>query len=293
MVIRTQGILQGDTGYPDGQIFIPASSAFVTGTAGTWTRVGSGNNALVLGNSSTTLLTIPLAPAIFRYGMQDWLQEQFGSGQAGGAQGFPVGGYTTLSVGSTAAGAGANIAVLNSANFTVGRAVLCAAQKTIITAIPDATHITVAALASTLAAASVVTENLFTTPAGVSGFPPYTGITELTPATSPRPKGIAIRQIYPVYLVAGASLTTNTIGLTKTVFANATAPAVTNLLTDAANGMPVTTQATPYVIPIQIPTPAFQTSKFAEYTIEWDVTTAGGGTADIYGVFVDIAFNYV
>jgi hypothetical protein len=291
--VRTQGILQGDTGYPDGHVFIPAAAGFVTGTAGTWTRGASGNNYLVLGNSSTSLLTIPLGGLLFRYGMQDWLQENFGSGVAGGAQGFPVGGYTTLSTSSAAAGSNVNVPVLNSSNFTVGRAVLAGTQKTTITAAPDATHITLQTLTATLASASVITENLFTTPAGVSGAAPYPGNTYNTPPTAPRPKGIAIKEIYPVYLIAGAALTTNTIGLTKTVFANATAPAVTNLLADAANGLATATQAAPYVTPIQIPTPAFQTTKYSEYTLEWDITTAGGGTADIYGVFLDLAFNYV
>lgn len=290
---RTRGRQDSDLGYADGHIFIgPEAFTATTGTAAL-TRNASGDFSLNIGASQTAVLQCPLDRLIFRYGVQDWLQEQFGSAQAGGSQGLPVGGYSTLTTASATAGSSVNVAVINSGNFTNGRFVSAGTQKTQIVAIPDATHITLATLTVTLAAGSLISENLFTTPAGVTGPPPLTGTTSLTPVTSPRPKGIAFRELYPVYQLTGAAASLNTIGLTKTVFANATAPVVTNLLTDAANGLATATQATPYVTPIQIASPAvYQTTKFSEYMLEWDVTTAAGGAARIYGVFIDVLYNF-
>jgi hypothetical protein len=296
---RTQGQVQGDTGYGDGHIFIPAIAAFGTGTAGTWTRAGSGLVSLALGNSATTLLEIPLS-LIFRYGQQDWLQEQFGSGVAGGAQGKPVMGFTALVTSSTTAAASVNVPVNTSVGFAVGDYVTAGGtQQTYITAIPDGTHITLALTTATLAVNATITQNIFTTPAGVTGTPPFKGggtapPAFLTPLTAPRPKGIGIRAIYPVYSIAGAALTTNTIGISKTVFSPNAAPVVTSILTDAANGLATATNAQPYLTPINFATPiAYQTTKFAEYIIEWDITTAGGGTANVYGIFLDLLYNYV
>lgn len=296
--MRSQGQIQGDTGYPDGHIFIPACAAFGTGTAGTWTRTGSGLVALALGNTSTTLLEIPLS-MIFRYGQQDWLQEQFGSAQAGGAQGKAVAGFTALVTSSTTAGSSVNVPVNTSVGFAVGDFVTAGTSApTYITAIPDATHITLAVTTATLGVNAVIAQNLFTSPAGITGVPPFkAGGTappgNLLPLTAPRPKGIGIRAMYPVYSVAGAALTTNTIGLTKTVFSPNAAPVVTSLLANAANGLATATNAQPYLTPINFASPiAYQVTKFAEYIIEWDVTTAGGGTANIYGIFLDLLYNY-
>jgi hypothetical protein len=234
-----------------------------------------------------------LSGLMFRYGTGDWLQEQFGSQQSGGAQGKPVGGWTALVTSSTAAGSNVNVPVNTSVGFSVGGYVNAAGQYTIITAIPDSTHLTLALTTATLAVNAVITQDPFTTPAGVSGPPPFTGITSLTPVTAPRPKGLGIRALYPIYSIAGAALTLNTIGLTKTVFSPNAAPVVTNLLADAANGLATATNAQPYLTPINFASPiSMQTSKYAQYTIEWDVTTAGGGTAQLFGVFMDVNFNY-
>lgn len=290
---RHKGRLDCDSGYGDGHIFLPAASASVVSGTFALTRNAAGNISLNAAASITGVLSFPMAPLIFRYGLQDDFQEQFGSSAAGGAQGVPVGDWTTLTTASGAVGLLVNLAVLNSAGFVVGRKVLLGGtQKTFITAIPDATHITVAAITTTLASGSVVTENLFTTPADVSGPPPYTGLTQFTPLTTPRPKGITIKEIYPVYLLSGAAATLNTISLTKTQFGFGAAAVVTTLLASGANGLATATNADPYITPIQIPTPAFQVSKYAEYAIEWDVTTAAGGAAQIYGIFVDIAYNF-
>ena len=53
------------------------------------------------------------------------------------------------------------------------------------------------------------------------------------------------------------------------------------------------TNAQPYITPINLATPAtYLITKYSQYSIEWDVTTAGGGTAQLFGVFIDMIFNY-
>ncbi len=292
---RTQGKFQADTGSNDGQIFLaPQDFSLVSGTA-TLTKNASGDYSWNIGASATCVFVADLSKLIFRYGVQDDLQEQFGSGPGPltyGSQGLAVGGYTTLSTASGAVGNNVSVAVLSSTNFGAGDPVMAGTQKTYIVSIPDATHLVLQSITATLAAGSVITQNLFATPAGVTGRPPFSGVNSLVPVTSPRPKGINLKEIYPWYLVAGAALTTNTIGITKTVAANATANAITNILANAANNLQTATQATPYLTPIQIASPAYQTTKYASYNIEWDVTSAGGGSARVYGVYMDVALNF-
>jgi len=290
--MRTQGRLDCDTPYGDGQIFVSAlDGTFSTGT-GTVSRTGSG--LLAYSVAAAAVLMIPVSTILLRYGTQDWLQEQFGSAQAGGAQGLVPNGYTANVTTLSGTGSNVNVPVGSSLGFTVGRAVsagVAGVQKTIITAIPDATHITLANVTVALAVGSTITESLFTTPAGVTGTPPYTGSSQLTPVTSPRPKGIAIKAINPVYTVTGTAATVNTIGLTKTVFANITAPVVTNIIANAANGLQTAVSATPYLTPINIAQPViFQNTKFSELLIEWDITP--GTTALLYGVFLDVVYNF-
>lgn len=298
---RTKDRLDCDTGYTDGQIFISALDGTLTSGTGTATRTASGNYGLSLGNSITAVLVLPLSSLILRYGVQDFLQEQFGSTTAIGAAGKAVGGITTATTASFVAGTSVNVAVLSSVGFTVGGAVLIdtvasgVQEKAFISAIPDATHLTFNLIANSHSSTCWVTHNLFTTPADVTGIPPYAGISQLTPVTSPRPKGITIKEIYPVYSVAGAALTTNTIGVTKTVInPSNVAPTITNILASAANGLSTATNAQPYITPIQVPiaNAIYLNSKYTELYMEWAVSTAGGGTAVLNGVFVDITYNY-
>jgi hypothetical protein len=293
--MRTQGRLDCDTPYADGHVFFSAFDGSFTAGTGTPTRsgaAGSGLYSMALAATDTASLVIPLSGLMFRYGVQDWLQEQFGSQIAGGAQGLAVGGYTALSTAAAGPGSNVSVPVNTSVGFTPGRAIKAGTQNTFIVSIPDATHIVLQTLTATLATNSVLTESLFTTPAGVSGTPPYSGITQLTPVTVPRPKGIAIKAIYPVYSITTAAVTTNTIGITKTVFAPNVAPVVTSVLANAANGLATAANAQPYITPINFAEPAsFQVSKYASLNIEWDVTTAAG-TANLYGVFLDIKYNW-
>jgi hypothetical protein len=243
---------------------------------------------------------MPLGDILFRYGLQDDLQEQFGTGQPVGAQGLQVGSPQTLSTGSSLAGANISVAVLSSVGFTVGTwavvdTVASGLQETqLINAIPDATHIQFATLKNAHTTPFPIAANIFTTPAGVSGPPPFTGITQLTAVTAPRPKGILFKAIYPVYQLTTAAQTTNTIGLTKTTFANVTAPVVTNIIANANNGLAVATNAQPYVTPIPVPVASqvYQTSRFTEYVIEWDITPSGAtAIALLFGIFIDVSYN--
>jgi len=292
---RTQGRNDSDTGYADGQIFISAFDA--AADPGTIAPGGAtpGQRFVTITNPAT--ITIPISSVLFRYGVQDWLQEQFGSARAGGAQGLPVGGFTTLTTAALVAGVNVSIPVINSAAFTAGRKITLDTGGPIeyptIVSFPDATHILVNQVLNAHASGVVISENLFTTPAGVTGAPPFTAASQLTPVTSARPKGILFREIYPVYTPLTTAPTALTIGLFQTVFANATAPVTTPIIAPANNGMPLTVATNPYVTPIQVPVAAqtWRTTKFADYSIEL-ISTGAAGTISFYGVFIDVAFNF-
>lgn len=306
---RFQSRLDCDRGYNDGHLFISAfDSITLSGTTGV-ARTGAGNFNLTIGNTQTVVLAFPLTNILFRTGVQDDLQEQFGSLRAGGAQGRHVPGFSSYTTGSLTAGSSVSIPVLNSglvssatAGFQVGDmltldTVASGVQEfPFITSIPDATHVVVNKIVNAHSTNAPITQNVFTTPAGVSGRPPYSGISQLTPVTSPRPKGIQFRAIYPWFSVAGAALTLNTIGLTRTIAANnaTVASGESDIIANAANGLPTATQANPYLSAIAVPNASqiYQTSKFASYNLEWDLTTAGGGTAALWGIFIDVTYNY-
>jgi hypothetical protein len=127
------------------------------------------------------------------------------------------------------------------------------------------------------------------------GFPPILAANMATLGaiqTGPIAKGVQINSLDVIYSVAGAALTSATVGVTKTVFANNAAPAVTVLLANVANGLPTAIQANPYVTNVALPTPAFITNNDAEPIIELDLTTASGGTSTLYGIVVRCSFNY-
>src|SRR5271156_4374641 len=115
---RTQTRVDGDLGYADGQIFISAlDMASVGAGAVTATRNASGSYSLNLAASQTVVLAVSLSNMIFRYGVNDYLQEAFGSAQSNGATGLPVGGYTTLSTASATGPANnVSVAVISSTN---------------------------------------------------------------------------------------------------------------------------------------------------------------------------------
>ena len=127
------------------------------------------------------------------------------------------------------------------------------------------------------------------------GFPPILAADMATLGAiqrGPIPKGIQINSIDAIYLVTGVALTLATVGVTKTVFANNTAPAVTNLLANASNGLPTAVQAQPYVKNVPLTAVAFLTDNDVEPIIELDLTTAAGGSAKLYGLVAHCSFNF-
>lgn len=270
------------------------------GGTGAVTRIASGEWSLRISTNTASVIATSLSGLIARFGMSDDLQSRFGSALPIGASGLAVGYPATLSTGSAVAGQNINIAVLSSVNFQAGTSVVVdtvasgVQEKTMITAIPDATHITVQALASAHTTPFPLASHAFVTPAGVSGSPPFTGVTQLTPVTAPRPKGVMIKQITPRYIINTASLTANTIGITKLVYTNnVVAPAATTILANAANGLGTVFGANPFVTPIPVPVAnqAFVIERNSDVIIEWDVQN-NGGTIDLLGLMLDVNFNY-
>lgn len=299
---RTQGVQHYDTPFPDGIITLgPTDMVIASGTGtGAYTRVASGEWSLRVSTNTVSQVLVSLAGILRKYGMQDFLQEVFGNAIPRGSHGLPVGWPNTLSTGSSLAGTAINVVVLSSVNFAVGQAcivdtVASGVQETaVISAIPDATHLTFFSLASAHTTPFPIAANVFTTPASVSGIPPFTGITQMTPVTAVRNKGILIKQITPRYVVNTADPTTLTIGLTETVYLHNTAPATTvnTILANAANGLVKTFGANVYAIPVPIPVAnqKWFMARNSDIAIEIDVTN-NGGTVDLLGVDVDVSYN--
>lgn len=307
---RFQRRVDSDTGYADGHIFIPIVSDFSTGAtapgAALATYNGIANISATNLNTAATAYTfsVPMNEYLTaRYGVQDDLQEFFGTGQPVGAQGLQVGQPTTLSTASSLAGSNISVAVLSSTNFVTGTWVLVdtvasgVQEKALINAIPDGLHIQFATLKNAHTTPFPIAANLFTSPAGVSGSPPYTGITELTAVVAPRPKGILIKQLNCIYAILAAAATVNTISIISQQFVNqATLPAQTTLLALAANGLQTATNAANqfYVTPIPLPVASqvFINTRTTEVTLNWNVTTGAAASAAIVGVSVDVTYNY-
>ena len=299
---RTQRGWDTDLPNLDGIIEFSPTDMMVASGSGTTalTRIASGEWSLRLSTTTATQLGIPFSGIIKRFGVQDDLQEQFGSSRAGGAQGLAVGWPTTLSTSSASAGSSVSVVVLSSVNFFAGQYVLVdtvasgVQEYTQVISIPDGTHL-VMNLANAHTTPFPIAANVFTTPAGVSGSPPYTGVTELTSVTSFRPKGIFIKQVTARYIINTTNITVNTIGITAVPYTNNVAvPAATTILTNAANGLATTASANPYVTPIPIPVAnqLWLTGRNTSYVIEWDITAAASGSVDVIALDVDVNFIY-
>ncbi len=135
------------------------------------------------------------------------------------------------------------------------------------------------------------------------GFPPITAANLTTIAGAingtgtgiqrgPIPKGLQINSIDVIYTVANVAASVATVGLTKTVFVNNVAPAVTNIIALGANGLPTTAQALPYVTNVAVPTPAMITASDTEVVANVNLTAGSGGTVTFYGIVIKASFNY-
>ena len=302
---RTQARQDCDTPYQDGHIFIPCIPSYITTGAGaTFTAPAAGQYATSLPTAATAYVAnIPIGNLLFRYGVQDDLQEFYGSGQpGGGAQANAVGSPFTVSTGSIVAGTNVSIPVLSSVGFIVGQwvvidTVASGVQETqLINAIPDGTHVQVATIKSSHTTPFPVSQYNFTTPAGITGRPPFTGTSQFTSVTAARPKGIAFKAIYPVYQIGAVNATVNTIGLFSTTFPLAGAlPAPTAIIASGSNGLVTTFSANTNTTPIPVPVAGqiFRTTRFTEFVLSWAISTgAVTGTATIFGVFLDVAYNF-
>lgn len=301
---RTQARQDADTPYLDGHIFVPILPQYVTTGAGAVSAApAAGQFAVSLPTTATAYVAnIPIGNLLFRYGVQDDLQEFFGSGQSGGgAQGQAVGSPFTNSTANASAGANVSIAVLSSVGFTVGQwctidTVASGVQEfQQINAIPDGTHIQFATLKSAHTSPFPISQYTFTTPGGVTGRPPFTGVTEFSSVVTARPKGILIKAIYPVYNIGAVNATLNTIGLFQTTYLNnAPLPAPTAIIASGANGLITAFSSNVNITPIPVPIAGqvFRTARFTEYVLSWAVTTGTAGTATLYGVFIDATYNF-
>lgn len=139
--------------------------------------------------------------------------------------------------------------------------------------------------------------NAFGTAAGgpsnpVSGGATITGATFETPNW---PAGIAIIDIFAVYSVQTAALTTATLGLNRTVYTENAA--FTNTAVVAATGIATTTTTgagTPHVQKVSLAQPlAFETNDASDLLIELVITTAATSAIRVYGLGCHVAVQYV
>lgn len=127
-------------------------------------------------------------------------------------------------------------------------------------------------------------------PAPAPGMPPFTGATELTPPTGDTPKGVRVNKIVLACLITGATLTTHTMNLYRTTYANNVANSVATPAISVT--MPTTVQTNPYIVTATITTPIFETTDLTDVIVEIAVTTAGSGAYRFYGVGFYVDFNY-
>lgn len=110
--------------------------------------------------------------------------------------------------------------------------------------------------------------------------------------TGPIPKGIQIDSVDVIYQVlADATAVAATMGLTKTVFKNLTAPVVTNLIALGANGLPVVIGAQPQVTNVAVASPAMIVASDTEVLLNINLTGGTAGTIKFFGAVVKAHYN--
>lgn len=129
---------------------------------------------------------------------------------------------------------------------------------------------------------------------GVTGRPPFTGATQITPVAGNRLKGIKFLSLKVIYQILGAALTGHTIRMDKTVYANNVALAISAILAVGANGLATAIQANPYVTAIALAAgqQVYRVSDLSQYTIELAPTTQAAGSFKLYGIEVLCEFNF-
>jgi len=131
-------------------------------------------------------------------------------------------------------------------------------------------------------------------PASVAGYPPFTGANQLVPPTGPPPKGLQVNSVVVVYQVGVADLSAASLSLNRIVYANNVANSITNVAI-AATALPLTAagDATgPYLATRAVSAPAFENTQNSNLELEFAVTMQNTGTLRIYGLGLNVSFNY-
>lgn len=196
---------------------------------------------------------------------------------------------------ATFASAGAGLLTLNLATTAAGNFfanISAALKRTGVLATPALTQEQFGTNASQPGPSAVAGTS---GPGGPAGYPPFTAAqlaTLGTPATGAFKKGFQINSVDLIYSAATVNLALAQMGLTRTVFVDNIAPAVTNIIALGANGMPVAFRAQPYRFNIPVVTPAMETSADTELILNVKLTAGGGGTALFYGAVLKCSFNF-
>lgn len=131
-------------------------------------------------------------------------------------------------------------------------------------------------------------------PADVAGFPPFTGASQLTPATKLPDKGVRVTDVVAIYQPGVADLTAASLSLNRTVYANNVANAITNVPV-SATALPLTTAGAatgPYVVTRAVTSPVFETTDLSDLLLELTVTMQNTGTIRIYALGFHVDWNY-
>lgn len=131
-------------------------------------------------------------------------------------------------------------------------------------------------------------------PLALQGIPPIKNLQMPTITGGIRgyiPKGLQINWIDIIYQVLGANLTSVTFGLTNTVFKNAVAPAVSNIVALGANGLTTAVAAQPTRTRITVVAPAFTVADGSELIANLNTVTPAGSTVKFYGAILGVSFN--
>jgi hypothetical protein len=142
------------------------------------------------------------------------------------------------------------------------------------------------------AGAAVVYGATQSSPADVTGRPPFTGASYLSPVLQGRPKGFKLTDVTFVYQVTTNPLTAITCRVDKMVHANNVANAITPVLATGVNGLQTAVQANPYVTKVSTPAAVFNTTDNSDIIVEASVQTPAGGTARIYAMILHGVFNF-
>jgi len=128
-------------------------------------------------------------------------------------------------------------------------------------------------------------------PGPAAGNPPFTGATQLTPLSAYIPKGIQIGDITLCYGITTANLTSQTMTLSKALFANTTAVSVTAMTLSTATALATLSTTNPYVTKIAVSSPAYTVADLTAMTIENTIVIPASCVYNLYGAFVHCTFN--